>query len=82
MDSLYLSSAHFLPCSLQPWPEEALERVADTFLLSLDMSESERQDVIPICKTFHTSAHTLSHRYRIFKLYVQRHKYILRPEMS
>ncbi|XP_075883238.1 dynein axonemal heavy chain 12 isoform X2 [Nelusetta ayraudi] len=57
----------------QPWPEEALERVADTFLLSLDMSESERQDVIPICKTFHTSANTLSQR---FLSELGRHNYV------
>uniref|UniRef100_A0A7N6C1K8 Dynein axonemal heavy chain 12 n=1 Tax=Anabas testudineus TaxID=64144 RepID=A0A7N6C1K8_ANATE len=40
----------------QPWPEEALERVANSFLGSLEMSENERREVIPICKTFHTSA--------------------------
>uniref|UniRef100_A0A669BHB3 Dynein axonemal heavy chain 12 n=1 Tax=Oreochromis niloticus TaxID=8128 RepID=A0A669BHB3_ORENI len=40
----------------QPWPEEALERVANSFLESLEMNENERQEVIPICKTFHTSA--------------------------
>uniref|UniRef100_A0A3Q3B332 Dynein axonemal heavy chain 12 n=1 Tax=Kryptolebias marmoratus TaxID=37003 RepID=A0A3Q3B332_KRYMA len=39
----------------QPWPEEALERVANSFLESLEMSENERQEVVPICKTFHTS---------------------------
>lgn len=27
------------------------------------MSENERQEVIPICKTFHTSAKQLSQRY-------------------
>lgn len=32
------------------------------------MSESERQDVIPICKTFHTSAHTLSQRYNLVEV--------------
>uniref|UniRef100_A0A671X3C3 Dynein axonemal heavy chain 12 n=1 Tax=Sparus aurata TaxID=8175 RepID=A0A671X3C3_SPAAU len=47
----------------QPWPEEALERVANSFLESLEMSENERQEVIPICKTFHTSAKQLSQRY-------------------
>uniref|UniRef100_H2M1P1 Dynein axonemal heavy chain 12 n=1 Tax=Oryzias latipes TaxID=8090 RepID=H2M1P1_ORYLA len=44
----------------QPWPEEALERVANSFLESLEMSENERQEVITICKTFHTSANQLS----------------------
>ncbi|XP_037539995.1 dynein heavy chain 12, axonemal [Nematolebias whitei] len=47
----------------QSWPEEALERVANSFLESLEMSENERQEVIPICKTFHTSAKQLSQRF-------------------
>uniref|UniRef100_A0A8C9VE60 Dynein axonemal heavy chain 12 n=1 Tax=Scleropages formosus TaxID=113540 RepID=A0A8C9VE60_SCLFO len=40
----------------QPWPEEALERVANKFLETLEMSDHERLEVVPICKTFHTSA--------------------------
>lgn len=52
----------FLSVSWQSWPEEALERVAHSFLESLEMSENERQEVIPICKTFHTSAKHLSQR--------------------
>ncbi|XP_069580748.1 dynein axonemal heavy chain 12 [Brachyistius frenatus] len=51
----------------QPWPEEALERVANSFLESLEMSENERREVIPICKTFHTSANQLSKRF-LFEL--------------
>lgn len=50
----------------QPWPEEALERVAETFLETLELSENERQEVIPICQTFHTSAKTLSERFDVF----------------
>ncbi|KAK7884177.1 hypothetical protein WMY93_027300 [Mugilogobius chulae] len=46
----------------QPWPEEALERVAISFLKTLDMTETERHEVIPICKTFHTSLKQLSDR--------------------
>ncbi|XP_051280505.1 dynein axonemal heavy chain 12 [Dicentrarchus labrax] len=57
----------------QPWPEEALERVANSFLESLDMSENERQEVIPICKTFHTSAKQLSQR---FLSELGRHNYV------
>ncbi|RVE70747.1 hypothetical protein OJAV_G00066880 [Oryzias javanicus] len=48
----------------QPWPEEALERVANSFLVSLEMSENERQEVITICKTFHTSANQLSDKFQ------------------
>ncbi|KAK9514800.1 hypothetical protein VZT92_025488 [Zoarces viviparus] len=57
----------------QPWPEEALERVANSFLGSLEMSENERQEVIPICKTFHTSAKQISHR---FLSELGRHNYV------
>ncbi|XP_043080221.1 dynein axonemal heavy chain 12 [Puntigrus tetrazona] len=47
----------------QPWPEEALERVANKFLETLELSDLERQEIVPICKTFHTSAIDLSHRF-------------------
>ncbi|XP_037628190.1 dynein heavy chain 12, axonemal [Sebastes umbrosus] len=57
----------------QPWPEEALERVAISFLQSLEMSEKERQEVILICKTFHTSAKQLSQR---FLSELGRHNYV------
>ncbi|XP_046897139.1 dynein axonemal heavy chain 12 [Hypomesus transpacificus] len=57
----------------QPWPEEALERVANQFLESLEMSERERQEVMPICKTFHTSAIELSHK---FLSELGRHNYV------
>ncbi|XP_049921653.1 dynein axonemal heavy chain 12 [Epinephelus moara] len=57
----------------QPWPEEALERVANSFLESLEMSENERQEVVPICKTFHTSAKQLSQR---FLSELGRHNYV------
>ncbi|XP_063065421.1 dynein axonemal heavy chain 12 [Engraulis encrasicolus] len=57
----------------QPWPEEALERVAYKFLETLEMSEEEREKVIPICKTFHTSAINLSHR---FLSELGRHNYV------
>ncbi|XP_068166194.1 dynein axonemal heavy chain 12-like [Antennarius striatus] len=46
----------------QPWPEEALERVANSFLSELEMKGNERQDVITICKTFHNSVKDLSDR--------------------
>ncbi|XP_055007109.1 dynein axonemal heavy chain 7-like [Boleophthalmus pectinirostris] len=47
----------------QPWPEEALERVAISFLKTLEMTDIERHEVIPICKTFHTSLKQLSDRF-------------------
>ncbi|KAM9752840.1 dynein axonemal heavy chain 12 [Menidia menidia] len=57
----------------QPWPEEALEKVANCFLETLEMSENERQQVIPICKSFHTSAKELSQR---FLAELGRHNYV------
>ncbi|KAG5839016.1 hypothetical protein ANANG_G00229870 [Anguilla anguilla] len=57
----------------QPWPEEALERVAYKFLESLELSDHERQEVIILCKTFHTSAINLSHR---FLSELGRHNYV------
>ncbi|KAM9785999.1 dynein axonemal heavy chain 12-like [Neosynchiropus ocellatus] len=47
----------------QPWPEEALERVAISFLESLEMGDNERQEVVLICKTFHTTAKDLSAKF-------------------
>ncbi|KAM6924384.1 dynein axonemal heavy chain 12 [Xenentodon cancila] len=57
----------------QAWPEEALERVANSFLKSLEMSVNERQEVIPVCKTFHTSAKQLSQK---FLAELGRHNYV------
>ncbi|CAL8325422.1 unnamed protein product [Merluccius merluccius] len=57
----------------QPWPEEALERVANSFLETLEMSEHERQQVMPICKNFHTSAIQLSLK---FLSELGRHNYV------
>ncbi|XP_051515044.1 dynein axonemal heavy chain 12-like [Myxocyprinus asiaticus] len=57
----------------QPWPEEALERVANKFLETLELSDLERQEVVPICKTFHTSAIDLSHK---FLSELGRHNYV------
>lgn len=39
--------------------------MAETFLETLELSENERQEVIPICQLFHTSAKTLSERFDV-----------------
>ncbi|KAJ8257940.1 hypothetical protein GJAV_G00191390 [Gymnothorax javanicus] len=57
----------------QPWPEEALERVANKFLETLEMSDHERQEVVMLCKTFHTSVINLSDR---FLSELGRHNYV------
>ncbi|XP_054071997.1 dynein axonemal heavy chain 12 isoform X1 [Rissa tridactyla] len=57
----------------QPWPEDALERVANKFLETLQLTDSERQEVVPICKYFHTSVLSLSVR---FLQILGRHNYV------
>ncbi|XP_072525468.1 dynein axonemal heavy chain 12 isoform X2 [Salminus brasiliensis] len=57
----------------QPWPEEALERVANQFLATLELSDHEQQEVMLICKTFHTSAVHLS---KTFLSELGRHNYV------
>uniref|UniRef100_A0A4W3H1L8 Dynein axonemal heavy chain 12 n=1 Tax=Callorhinchus milii TaxID=7868 RepID=A0A4W3H1L8_CALMI len=57
----------------QPWPEDALERVANSFLETLDLSENERTEIVSICKFFHTSAITLSAK---FLTELNRHNYV------
>jgi len=44
----------------QPWPEEALERVAAHSLDDVELSDHERKELIPLCKLFHVSARELS----------------------
>ncbi|NXL48091.1 DYH7 protein, partial [Podilymbus podiceps] len=57
----------------QPWPEDALECVANKFLETLQLTDSERQEVVPICKYFHTSVMSLSVR---FLQSLGRHNYV------
>ncbi|NXK86097.1 DYH7 protein, partial [Formicarius rufipectus] len=57
----------------QPWPEDALERVASKFLETLELTDAERQGVVPICKYFHTSVLSLSER---FLQSLGRHNYV------
>uniref|UniRef100_A0A8B9BTE2 Dynein axonemal heavy chain 12 n=1 Tax=Anser brachyrhynchus TaxID=132585 RepID=A0A8B9BTE2_9AVES len=57
----------------QPWPEDALERVANKFLETLELTDSERQEVVPICQYFHTSVLSLSSR---FFQSLKRHNYV------
>uniref|UniRef100_A0A8C5TGG8 Dynein axonemal heavy chain 12 n=1 Tax=Malurus cyaneus samueli TaxID=2593467 RepID=A0A8C5TGG8_9PASS len=57
----------------QPWPEDALERVASKFLETLQLTDAEREAVVPICKYFHTSVLSLSER---FLQSLGRHNYV------
>uniref|UniRef100_G1PAG5 Dynein axonemal heavy chain 12 n=1 Tax=Myotis lucifugus TaxID=59463 RepID=G1PAG5_MYOLU len=57
----------------QPWPEDALELVAVKFLETLELTEVERREIVPICKHFHTSIMDLSER---FLQELGRHNYV------
>nr|XP_020824636.1 dynein heavy chain 12, axonemal isoform X2 [Phascolarctos cinereus] len=57
----------------QPWPDDALERVAVKFLETLELTKNERLEVVPICKHFHTSIMDLSAR---FLQDLGRHNYV------
>ncbi|XP_041350374.1 dynein heavy chain 12, axonemal-like isoform X3 [Gigantopelta aegis] len=47
----------------QPWPEDALERVAHKFLEDTDISDKEKEDSVFLCKYFHESVRLLSERF-------------------
>jgi len=47
---------------IKPWPEDALERVAYTFLEDVDIKPEEKTSTVSLCKYFHTSAAQLSNR--------------------
>ncbi|KAK2091661.1 hypothetical protein P7K49_030945 [Saguinus oedipus] len=57
----------------EPWPEDALELVAVKFLETLELTEFQRQEIVPICKHFHTSIMDLSER---FLNELGRHNYV------
>ncbi|XP_059519194.1 dynein axonemal heavy chain 12 [Myotis daubentonii] len=57
----------------QPWPEDALELVAVKFLETLELTDVERREIVPICKHFHTSIMDLSER---FLQELGRHNYV------
>ena len=51
-----------LSVSFQPWPEDALERVANRFLEDADIEEHDKVETVHICKYFHQSVRDLSDR--------------------
>ncbi|XP_046502836.1 dynein axonemal heavy chain 12 isoform X9 [Equus quagga] len=57
----------------QPWPEDALELVAVKFLETLELTQVEQREIVPICKHFHTSIMDLSER---FLHELGRHNYV------
>ena len=47
----------------KPWPEDALELVANRFLDSVEMSNENRQQTVIMCKIFHQSVVDLSEKF-------------------
>ncbi|XP_064633532.1 dynein axonemal heavy chain 3-like isoform X2 [Lineus longissimus] len=47
----------------RPWPEDALELVAHTFLDDVEMSQEIRHEAVVMCKHFHESVRQLSQEY-------------------
>ncbi|EDO37961.1 predicted protein [Nematostella vectensis] len=47
----------------QPWPEDALEMVANKFLEDAVLTDNERKEIVTLCKYFHTSSRNLSEKY-------------------
>ena len=44
----------------QPWPEDALEMVANKFLEDVNLDFDVKNSVVKMCKNFHTSVTSLS----------------------
>ncbi|XP_055958216.1 dynein axonemal heavy chain 7 [Patella vulgata] len=57
----------------QPWPEDALERVANKFLEDADIEDQEKVESVHMCKYFHQSTRILSER---FLEELGRHNYV------
>ncbi|CAK8689424.1 unnamed protein product [Clavelina lepadiformis] len=57
----------------QPWPADALELVANKFLETLELTDHERKEIVPLCQHFHTSARNLSEQ---FLTEMGRHNYV------
>ena len=57
----------------QAWPDDALEMVANKFLESVDLSETERKGTVFMCKSFHETVRKTSER---FFAILRRHNYV------
>ncbi|XP_064606960.1 dynein axonemal heavy chain 12-like isoform X2 [Liolophura sinensis] len=47
----------------QPWPNDALERVANKYLEHMEVEDEAKLETVHICKYFHQSSRSLSERY-------------------
>ncbi|XP_069101059.1 dynein axonemal heavy chain 12-like isoform X1 [Argopecten irradians] len=57
----------------QPWPEDALERVANKFLEQVELEDREKVETVHIVKYFHQSTTKLSDK---FLMELGRHNYV------
>ncbi len=49
-------------CVWQPWPEDALQLVANRYLDDVEMSQHVREQTVLMCRHFHQSVRSLSER--------------------
>jgi dynein heavy chain, axonemal len=47
-----------------PWPADALDAVASTFLAEVEMEKHNRQSVVETCKSFHESVRMLAAKFQ------------------
>ena len=48
--------------SIQAWPEDALEMVANKFLEDVDLEDDVRKETVIMCKHFHESVRKMSEK--------------------
>ena len=48
----------------RPWPADALDAVASTFLAEVEMEKHNRQSVVEMCKSFHESVRMLAAKFQ------------------
>ena len=48
----------------RPWPADALDAVATTFLQEVEMEKHNRQSTVEMCKIFHESVRVMSEKFR------------------
>lgn len=57
----------------QPWPNDALQRVAQKYLEAMELTDGERQSIVKLCQSFHEGARELSES---FRAKLQRYNYV------
>jgi dynein heavy chain len=50
------------------WPEDALEFVANKFLMQIEIEPELRNKCVEVCKHFHTSVSDMSERYVVLSV--------------